>query len=484
MKKAAIMKRTAAALLLTGTLVLQTVPAMAVLPPATDTMDSIAVSLDTNLSDLLSDSSMLPAGDSVSDWIAFLAGRTGNKEVGKAYLQRAEEYVTSQYEAQGCLDPIMATSWHRLILTTAALGANPTAFGTDADGEPVNLLKDGCYDFHAVDSFDVQGLNAWLYALIALDSYCYKVPDGATYTREVILERLVQAQEADGGFGLTKGSSDVDITAMVLQALAPYQHNTVRYPDRDSFLVTIREVTDKALDYLSAQQQSNGGFMSYDSNNSESCSQVILALCALGIDPATDSRFVKEGGSPVDALESFLQEDGTYSHDGTSGDDVMATQQAAFATFALEQLQNGQRRIYDLRREGLDEAIALELKMKDMSDEDLVKEADSLLEEYEKVAPEDRSYVYSITRAIPIWEEGGISFDEETSQYYNLNDEAPVTADAGVTEKKIPVALYAGIAVAVVAAAGVGYSVVAKKGKKEETEKKPEKKKPEKKVKW
>lgn len=48
------------------------------------------------------------------------------------------------------------------------------------------------------------------------------MPEDAAYTREEILAAILEAQEPDGGFGLTAGASDVDITAMALQALAPY----------------------------------------------------------------------------------------------------------------------------------------------------------------------------------------------------------------------------------------------------------------------
>ena len=42
------------------------------------------------------------------------------------------------------------------------------------------------------------------------------MPEDAAYTREEILAAILEAQEPDGGFGLTAGASDVDITAMAV----------------------------------------------------------------------------------------------------------------------------------------------------------------------------------------------------------------------------------------------------------------------------
>ena len=129
-----------------------------------------------------------------------------------------------------------------------------------------------------------------------------------------ILQALVAAQEPEGGFGLTVGNSDVDLTAMTLQALAPYQNSTVTYTGTSGESVTIREVVRRALAWLSDQQTAEGDFISWDAANLESTAQVIIALCSLGVDPATDARFVKNGISAVDGLMRYRLDDGTFRH--------------------------------------------------------------------------------------------------------------------------------------------------------------------------
>lgn len=134
-----------------------------------------------------------------------------------------------------------------------------------------------------------------------MDAGDTEVPADALYSREDMVNAISVAQEPDGGFGLIPGKSDVDITAMAVQALAPY---------RDQLETEI----DAALTYLSSQLTDTCGYIAYGDENAESTAQVILALCALGIDPETDSRFVKGEHTLLTELSQFREADGTYRH--------------------------------------------------------------------------------------------------------------------------------------------------------------------------
>lgn len=103
----------------------------------------------------------------------------------------------------------------------------------------------------------------------------------AEFDRERILDEIVSSQNTDGGFSLSKGESDIDITAMALQAIAPYYNDF----SRDD----VRKSVDKAVEYLSGKQDSSGTF-----GSAEADSQVVIALCSLGIDPEADSRFCEK----------------------------------------------------------------------------------------------------------------------------------------------------------------------------------------------
>lgn len=282
---------------------------------------------------LLTQEADLPAGSSVSDWTTIALALSGQEERFDSYRKRLKESVTKRYEENGGLDPVEANPYHRIALTVLALGADPTAFGTKADGSPIDLIADGTYAFQG-ESIGAQGLNGWIYALLVLDASGVSVPENARFSRQDMLDAILAAQEEDGGFGLTEGSSDVDITAMALQALAPYQD---QYP---------REI-QLALTYLSEQMNGSCRFQSYGQESAESSAQVILALCSLSIDPETDSRFSIGIENLLTGLEGFRLADGTYGHlrEDTQGN-CLATAQCLLTLVALSRLREG-RRLYD-----------------------------------------------------------------------------------------------------------------------------------------
>ena len=305
---------------------------------AADPLQAIADTAGCAYEDILT-SGLVAPGESVSDWIAIAAGCSGNPVKGNAYLKGLEEYVTAQYEKNGCLHRIKATEYHRISLAVLALGGDPTAFGKTASGEPVNLIAEGTYNWKHSDSLGTQGLNGWIWALITLDAGDYDIPADARYSREDIVSGILAGQTEEGGFGLSDGSSDVDITAMALQALACDV----------SLREDVRGSVDRALTWLSAQQNKTGDFSAWGASSAESTAQVVIALCSLGIDPRTDTRFVKEGRSALDGLMQYQVDGGMFRHTLDGEADVMTTEQAALALIALERLDGGAKRLYDLR---------------------------------------------------------------------------------------------------------------------------------------
>ena len=89
--------------------------------------------------------------------------------------------------------------------------------GDPADLEGIDLVKGGVYGRDENNSVGKQGLNGWIFALLTLDTMGYKTTEGAEFDRERILDEIVSSQNTDGGFSLSKGESDIDITAMALQ---------------------------------------------------------------------------------------------------------------------------------------------------------------------------------------------------------------------------------------------------------------------------
>ena len=277
---------------------------------------------------------LLPAGSSVSDWTALAMARAEIADDYAGYLTRLQAYVERQYAENGCLHEVKATEYHRIALTAAALGGDPTAFGTKPDGTPIDLVAEGTYNWQGENDLGAQGLNGWIFALLTVDAVNADIPADARYSRQAMIDAIVSAQLPEGGFSLG-GEMDVDITAMALQALAPHQGE-------------LPEVIDAALNALSAAQLPNGGFESWGAQSSESCAQVLLALCELNIDPESDARFQKASGNVVTALLSFCTADGGVAHQQGGQADAMAGEQAMQALMALHLRQQDQGRFFDL----------------------------------------------------------------------------------------------------------------------------------------
>ena len=320
---------------LLATLMLAAMP-LQVFAASADSLQAIADKAGCDYEDILS-SKLVAPGESVSDWIAIATGCSGNPVKRNAYLKGLEEYVTAEYEKNGSLHNIKATEYHRISLTILALGGDPTAFGKDASGEPINLIAEGTYNWENSNSLGNQGLNGWIWALITIDAKYYDIPRDAIYSREDMVNAILAAQTDEGGFGLSGGSPDVDITAMALQALASY------YPQHEN----VKGSVDRALGWLSAQQNDSGDFVAWGAPSAESTAQVVIALCSLSIDPRTDTRFVKNGKSALDGLLQYQVDGGMFRHTLDGEADVMATEQAALALIALERLDAKANRLYD-----------------------------------------------------------------------------------------------------------------------------------------
>lgn len=308
------------------------------------------------------------AGIGSSDWLAIGISRFGFEEDYEAYLTALSQRVKALSDTDN------ATEWQRCAITASAMGGDP------ADLEGIDLVKGGVYGRDENNSVGKQGLNGWIFAILTLDTMGYKTPEGAEFDRERILDEIVSSQNTDGGFSLSKGESDIDITAMALQAIAPYYNDF----SRDD----VRKNVDKAVEYLSGKQDSSGTF-----GNAEADSQVVIALCSLCIDPEADSRFVKNTDL-LTALLSYQNSDGGFSHEKGGDSDELATGQALCALAAQKRFELTMRRIYDMReelsvlqREKLD---GINGRLSDISDEESAEKA---LKLFNGLDCDERTYV-------------------------------------------------------------------------------------------
>ena len=266
------------------------------------------------------------------DWLIFGLARSGVKVPQKYFDAYYENVEAAVREKNGVLSDRKYTEYSRTVLALTAIGKNPV------DVAGFDLLKP-LADFEQVTK---QGINGTIFALLAMDSGKYEIPENpdaaVQATRQMYVDELLARELPDGGWTLTGGEPDVDITAMTLQALAKY---------RDQADVTA--AVERGLAVLSSLQEPDGGYVSWGCSNSESVAQVLVALTELGV-PLDDERFTKNGITVEDALLRFAQENGAFVHvrDGSGGDDEMATEQAFYALAAIHRAETGETTLYDM----------------------------------------------------------------------------------------------------------------------------------------
>lgn len=272
-----------------------------------------------------------------SEWLIMGLSRAG-RDVPEDYISSAEEYVRKHADSRGRLSAERATDNARLILALSALGEDVTDFGGHDLLAPLGNM----------DYIEKQGLSGAVYTLLALDCRDYDVPaapDGARQTtREALVNYLLDKQLDDGGWAFSGDEAEPDMTAMVLQSLAAY------YADKpaDKLERAVKKAVDDGVARLSAMQTGTGGYVSYGTLNSESAAQVIVALTALGIDPAEDARFVKNGASVVDALCAFYVDGGGFRHSMDGERDELATAQGYYALAAYYRFTEGKTALFDM----------------------------------------------------------------------------------------------------------------------------------------
>lgn len=281
-------------------------------------------------------------GTGAGEWTVLSLARGGyyatDSKYFEDYYSRIEETVkekAASVNLNGALHKVKSTENSRLIMALSAIGKDPTKIGG------VDLV--GAYSANGFSWIKKQGLNGPVFALIALDTYNYKTSDATI--RQQCVDYILEAELANGGWALSGTTADPDMTAMALQALANYADNS-----------DVKDAAERGFAALSSIQKDNGGYASWGSVNSESIAQVIVACTAWGIDPSTDSRFVKSGGSAVDALLEFYVPEGKgFAHvlettGGYAGGEVnaMATDQACYALVAYDRFVNNKNALYDM----------------------------------------------------------------------------------------------------------------------------------------
>ena len=246
------------------------------------------------------------------EWTVIALAKCGEPVPEEYFLRYQNNLLTVLTEKDGILHARKYTEYARAVLALSAIGQDPQSFGG------YNLLL----PLADYDKTVLQGVNGAIWALIALDSGGYELPqlDDPTHqaSRKRYLEKILSSQFSDGGWGFSD-TSDPDLTAMALFALSPYQNQE-----------QVQTAIQAGLSYLSETQNADGGFSVLGGESAESCAQVLAALSALRIS-LSDERFQKNGHTVMDALLSYENANGSYSHTKGGAENLMATEQAFYA---------------------------------------------------------------------------------------------------------------------------------------------------------
>lgn len=274
------------------------------------------------------------------EWAVLGLARAG-VELSDAYIQayygKVVAYVQKNMGADGVLlDPEShnptVTDNERIILALTAIGKDPANVGGK------NLLAAlQNKDIMQVTNTSDTDINGLVFGLLALNS--------GNYTQDSywLVQAILTQQNEDGSWSSsadTKPVGDVDMTAMALQALAPYYN--------EGGDTTVNAAVDKALQWLSAKYKNTG----YTS--AESCAQVVVALSALQLNANSDSSFVKTvDGAPTsvlgDLLRYYLGEGQGFKHAASlKTADQKATEQALYAMAAYERYCRRTNALYDM----------------------------------------------------------------------------------------------------------------------------------------
>ena len=224
------------------------------------------------------------------EWSVLSMARYGNllDSTKKAYLSNL--YATLE-ETKGVLSDSKYTEYSRVILALTAMGISPS----NVNG--YNLL----YNLSDYESVIYQGINGAIFALIAYDSHQYEIvslteedkENGMVQTtRELLIDTILKSELNGGGWTLQGKQPEVDITAMAIQSLVPY------YDTRED----VKQAVNRAVEWISSIQNSQGGFSLLNQDNLESIAQVVIALSTLDYQLLTDVAMNQ--GTEVESQQS------------------------------------------------------------------------------------------------------------------------------------------------------------------------------------
>ena len=237
------------------------------------------------------------------------------------YINLAVNQLLTKKGDYGDLD---AAGYDKIILALTAIGIDPAQLYPVNSNTPVSAIA-------GLNSV-TQSTSAWS-APFTLAAYQQKKDVSTKNYENALIDALLKAQKDDGSWD---EFGTIDTTANVIAGLS-------FYAEREDVSAAI----ENGIGYLSSKQKDNGAFDDGQTGqyaagiNANSTAMVIVGLCAAGVNPDTDKRFIKNEKSALDGLLSFAPADHSgFGKQNNTKSDPGATEQGFRALIAASQVMS------------------------------------------------------------------------------------------------------------------------------------------------
>ncbi len=262
--------------------------------------------------------------DSSDPWVILEMGAYAKAFPGKSKLSDAakqnyinvavNQIITKKIGSYSIGD----TGYDKIILALTANGIDPAQLYPVNSNTPVSAVA-------GLNSV-AQSTSAWN-APYTLAAYQQKKDANTESYENTLIGKLLEAQKNDGSWD---EYGTIDTTANVIAGLS-------FYAEREDVSAAI----EKGVNYLAGQMKPGGVYDGGYGANANSTAMVIVGLCAAGVNPNTDSRFIKDGKSVLDGLLSFAPADHSgFGHQNNTKSDPGATEQGFRALIAASQVMS------------------------------------------------------------------------------------------------------------------------------------------------
>ena len=187
---------------------------------------------------------------------------------------------------------IKDTDLAKVILCLTSMGVDARELYRINNNTPINLIDKLNNATHSTSAWSAP------YILAA-----YNRGEYSSREKELnLVNALLDTQKDDGSWD---EFGTIDTTANAISGLAFYMDD-----EDEEIKEKVNSAITSAVSYLSANQNQDGSFSDpFSGANSNSTSMVIIALCAVGIDPENSELFTKNENTVLDALLSFVLDD-------------------------------------------------------------------------------------------------------------------------------------------------------------------------------